>query len=711
MPDPKGPAWPSGDSDAGSAGGQGDERTHELSRPTPEQGTQDPDTVEPDDQPTVWAERPTMPSPLPSEPEPEAGQEQAHGTRGQEGATEHPTAQLPLPKQESRPAESSRPGQPHRPDEQHHPEQHRPAQQHQQQRPDQQQHQQQRQTPQYPVPQLQHHPQQQRHGQPVAQFAVHPRGNGAPQIRPTAQPWPPPNQQDQPTGPAATAPPAGSHAHPVRIEPDGRQTQASATTGEQPSSAPADPGRPAKTGKGGKRALIGGGVALLLVIVLGVVLALPSVSNRLALPWAPNAPKGAPPEAAPVNLSLRGPDATTPAPTPSGVEAAVAGAAANPDLGTFTGSVVDPATGQTLWQHDAGTPLTPASTTKLLTAAGLLLSVDHGKQLSTTVVAGPEPGSVVLVAGGDITLSSLAAGKESVYPGAARLDDLVAQVKQAAGGTVTSVRLDVSAFTGAPTAPGWAPEDAPSTYATAVGPAMLDGGRSIANDDHSMRVGDPATVLAQQFAGRLGAQVGSPVTTTAPKGAKVLGEVRSAPLSELVDAAMLISDDVLAEILARQTAIAAGKDPSFAGGAEATLEVLRANGFDVNGVQLSDASGLSTSNRVPAKLLSDLLAVAAAPDGADPRTAKLRPMLGGLPVAGGSGTLADRYTSAPSDVAKGWIRAKTGTLSGVNTLAGIVLDADGRPLVFALMSSGPSPAAARPALDAVAAGLRGCGCR
>ena len=87
----------------------------------------------------------------------------------------------------------------------------------------------------------------------------------------------------------------------------------------------------------------------------------------------------------------------------------------------------------------------------------------------------------------------------------------------------------------------------------------------------------------------------------------------------------------------------------------------------------------------------------------------LRPLLVGLPVAGASGTLADRY-HGPSAPGRGWVRAKTGTLTGVNSLAGTVLDTDGRMLVFALLSNGPNPASVRPRLDALAAELRSCGC-
>ena len=80
-----------------------------------------------------------------------------------------------------------------------------------------------------------------------------------------------------------------------------------------------------------------------------------------------------------------------------------------------------------------------------------------------------------------------------------------------------------------------------------------------------------------------------------------------------------------------------------------------------------------------------------------------------LAVGGGSGTLWDRFVS-PSPGA-GWVRGKTGTLDGVNALAGIITDVDGRVLVFTLMSNGTPSEVAKPALDAVAVALRECGCR
>ena len=99
----------------------------------------------------------------------------------------------------------------------------------------------------------------------------------------------------------------------------------------------------------------------------------------------------------------------------------------------------------------------------------------------------------------------------------------------------------------------------------------------------------------------------------------------------------------------------------------------------------------------------------ARPDGSVPdRAAKLRALIPSLPIAGGSGSLEDRYRGSAG---QGWVRAKTGTLDGANSLAGTVVTRDGRQLVFAMISNGTSSTQARPALDELANTLRSCGCR
>lgn len=445
-------------------------------------------------------------------------------------------------------------------------------------------------------------------------------------------------------------------------------------------------------------------------LAAGVVFGVPGVAEKLGLKGDETVAIDPPPSPIAYSPGLHGPDAGAPTPTEQGVGSALAGPLSNSALGTITGTVIDPATGKVLYERDAGKTITPASTGKLLTAAAALLSLDHTQQLVTKVVQGDQPGEVIIVGGGDPTISSLKVGTESVYPGAAHLSDLVDQVKKS-GVQVSTVYIDQSRYAAPKLAPSWLPADIGAGYIAPIVPAMLDGGRQDATVNYSSRSTDPGAALVSEFAGRLGAGIPGSIEKKAPANAKVLGEIRSAPVSQLVDNMLDHSDNTLGDILAHEVAVKAGQEASFEGASKAVMDVLRQNNFDVDGTALRDGSGMSMEDKVSAKLLAQILAAAAGPDGKDPRTNKLRPLLGGLPVAGGSGTLADRYNQGSATQGKGWVRAKTGTLTGVNSLAGIVLDKDNRPLVFAFLTSGTTGATARPALDTVAAALRGCGCQ
>lgn len=456
-------------------------------------------------------------------------------------------------------------------------------------------------------------------------------------------------------------------------------------------------------------------VVLMTAAAVGVAVALsaPAVARSFGLPVSAAA-ADAPAPVTPVPRLLAT-AADAPTPTPAGVAAALEGRTAG--LGDLTGLVVDPATGTRLWERKPTEPQVPASSTKLLTSSAALLTLDATARLETSVVAGPTPDSVVLVGGGDPTVSSLPAGQESVYPGAAKLDDLVAQVRAARAATpgapaIDTVYLDLSRYTGPTQAPGWESVDIAGGNFAPMTPVMLDGGRLVPTEVDGARTATPAQAAARELARRLGAARAQVETGPAPAGAAVLGRVASPPVDELVRIALQNSDNVLAEALGREVARTAGAPASFAGASQSVVRVLAERGVDVTGVALSDTSGLSTADRIPAGTLASVLVPAAAPDPTDPRTAALRPLLDGLPVAGGGGTLADRYVpGTPGAEGRGWVRAKTGTLTGTNALAGTVADRDGRVLVFAFMSNGADVLSARPRLDALAAALRGCGCR
>ncbi len=174
---------------------------------------------------------------------------------------------------------------------------------------------------------------------------------------------------------------------------------------------------------------------------------------------------------------------------------------------------------------------------------------------------------------------------------------------------------------------------------------------------------------------------------------------------EIVDYFLHTSDNAITEVVGRLVAIDAGLPGSFEGATQAVLAEVRALGVDTTGARLSDCSGLGDGSALPATTLLGLLRLVV-----DPAHPELRGVAVGMPLAGYSGTLADRYTRS---AAAGEVRAKTGSLSGVTSLAGTVVDDDGRALLFAVLAdrtpAGGQPAP-RAAIDAFVTRLAACGC-
>jgi D-alanyl-D-alanine carboxypeptidase/D-alanyl-D-alanine-endopeptidase (penicillin-binding protein 4) len=459
----------------------------------------------------------------------------------------------------------------------------------------------------------------------------------------------------------------------------------------------------ARTGRFRRRIALGVIALVLMLIGGGVALAggLGGGADDTASSETVTVPDAVLPDlggATPVLASL---DSAAPAPDPDALAAVIGPLLQAPGLGSgVSARVVDVESGEILLDVDGDSPAVPASTAKLLTAAAALTSLDPAQTLATTVVAGSAPGEVVLVGGGDPTLSRTSPSQ--TYPGAPTVADLAAQVVAALPGTtVTRVVVDSSLFTGPLTAEGWGAADAPSSYAAPVTATAVDGAR--VSSRSQARSGQPGIDAGVALADALGAAGATVVLGEAPAGAEKLAEVRSAPIARLVEQALSMSDNVLAEALARQVALARDLPASFEGAAEGVVGALADAGVDTSGVTLSDGSGLSRLDQVPAGVLTEIVAGAA--DGSLQGASAL---LSGLPVAGYDGTLFDR---GDADAAPGGVRAKTGTLLDVHALSGTAVTAQGRLLAFAVIADeSGSEASAEAALDDVAAALAACGC-
>ncbi len=412
--------------------------------------------------------------------------------------------------------------------------------------------------------------------------------------------------------------------------------------------------------------------------------------------------------------SLAGaPDAAT----GPGVTAALRTVLALPALDDASLVVRDGQTGKVLLDRGGAERRIPASTTKLLSAAAISHVFGADDVLRTEVVAGATAGQVVLVAGGDSLLAP-GAGDPDAVAGRAGLADLADQVAQALeqeGRTRVTLSVDTTYAAGPLLAPTWDRSFRPLGITGAV--AML--GRS----DQRARGGrpgpaDPVASTRDLFARRLEERGVAVTVSTKPAAVAragaaptVLGSVESAPVGDQLALALTDSDNALTEILARQAAFRSGVGTTTAAGTTfaATGAWVRSQvaalGVDPAGVSLSDASGLSRQNRVTARLLTDVLLLGY--DGSDP---VLRRALAALPIGGLTGTLAGRFDTSATHDAAGRARAKTGTLTGANALAGSVVDVSGRLLVYAGLVGSASTPAARTALDRYVATLAACGC-
>lgn len=171
---------------------------------------------------------------------------------------------------------------------------------------------------------------------------------------------------------------------------------------------------------------------------------------------------------------------------------------------------------------------------------------------------------------------------------------------------------------------------------------------------------------------------GPSTTGTLPKSALLLCS-RSHQLVDVLEPMMKNSDNLYAESMFYQLGAATGASPAKAShGRQMILKTLKNAGV-TGQYKIADGSGLSLYNYVTPELLAKLLIYAYRKSGI------IRYLYVSLPIAGEDGTLKKRMKDSPAHLN---VRAKTGTVTGVSSLAGYALAANNHMLVFSIINQG-----------------------
>lgn len=363
-------------------------------------------------------------------------------------------------------------------------------------------------------------------------------------------------------------------------------------------------------------------------------------------------------------------------------------------------------TGETLWEVAAGKAVAPASVLKLVTARAALRVLGPDFRFTTQVVEGVEPGEVWLVGGGDPTLSRTSTAAATYYTDPARLDDLSQQVARYLGSTgsverISTVGVDGSRYADFPDwNESWRPYAWRFGFVAPVTALMVDGGRLVPSDRLSERTSDPLSQATNAFASALGQATGSwrveKKSGISPPAGRVIATVHSPPLSHLLVQMIRDSDNQIAEALIREVALALSTTDFD----EAARAGLMPDAAHHREFYADDGSGLAQTNRMSAGLATAIVADLLA-------DAEAAVIVAALARPGSPGSLEQRFATSDLLLASE-VRAKTGSLAGVRSLAGYIEGPD--PLVFSLFVVGSRvDDATRDVIDRLVGEFHACG--
>jgi serine-type D-Ala-D-Ala carboxypeptidase/endopeptidase (penicillin-binding protein 4) len=366
--------------------------------------------------------------------------------------------------------------------------------------------------------------------------------------------------------------------------------------------------------------------------------------------------------------------------------------------------VLDAESGEVLFERGSETPARAASVLKLFTAAAALETLGPDYRVTTRVyVDAEDPSILYLVGAGDVTLSRTGINQESVYRNAPKLSTLASQVSsQLQGQTFSQIVLDSTLYG---KAEGeyqsvWDQRGLTDGYMSYVSALQVDGDRASPSSKDSPRSEDPVKRAGDWFKEAIGrnAQSAQVVKGTTPNDAVEVAKVQSAPLTTWIDYMLIVSDNTLAEAIARLVSLDVGLDGSFASLTDAYKRALRDTGIDLNGLKVEDGSGLSRYNQVSPEQVNELLKLINQGYG------DFELIEAGMPVSGTPGSLSNRMLDAV-----GAITAKTGWIRTGYSLAGYLDTQDDSRLIFTVYNLGDVTTANREAMDELVLGFYNCG--
>lgn len=346
--------------------------------------------------------------------------------------------------------------------------------------------------------------------------------------------------------------------------------------------------------------------------------------------------------------------------------------------------VIDTATGEILAEKNSHTLMTPASSSKVVSALTALDNLGAEYRIPTEVYLADN--KLYLRGYGDQYLNP-GDGSANLVDGQGNLGELAAQVQHSLkekGISSVELYLDDLQFGTQKLLPTWI-KDETTDYQSVTAPLAVRGGLAAPPQNVGF-VADPAAAALNVFANRLEEQ-GIKIQVSGREktrgGAEKIAQVYSAPLYETMRDTLVYSDNMQAEVMCRISAIKKGKTGEFSDDVAVAAETLNKLHLPTEEYRNEDCSGLSSNNRITPYLLAQVLQKATE-KGQD----QLRPLLSALPMGALNGTLNSRFFN---EAASGKVWAKTGSLAQARSLSGFLETKSGRTLTFSFIVDSFAP--------------------